>query len=99
MSSPRPAWVYLLASRKNGTLYGGVTTDLRGRVHQHKTGMIGGFTRQYGVRTLVYFEEFRDIRVAIAREKTIQGWNRRRKIALIEVTNPDWDDLAAGWFE
>ncbi len=99
MPSTRSSWVYILASRKNGTLYVGVTTDLRSRIGQHKTGAKAGFTLEHGVGTLVYFEEHRRIKDAIAREKALKGWSRSRKIALIESTNADWDDLAAGWFE
>ncbi len=98
MPTSRRAWIYLLASRKNGTLYVGVTSDLRARVWQHRTGSVEGFTKQYGVTTLVYFEEFHDVRDAIARENEIKGWTRKRKIGLIEAANADWDDLAAGWF-
>src|SRR5688572_11633183 len=97
MPASRPAWIYVLASRKNGTLYIGVTTDLRTRVLQHKRGAIAGFTKQYGVNTLVHFEKFIDVQVAIAREKALKGWNRGRKIALIESVNRDWGDLAAEW--
>jgi putative endonuclease len=97
MPPSRPAWVYILASRKNGTLYVGVTADLRTRMLQHKEGVVEGFTKQYRVTILVYFEEFVDVRNAIAREKSIKGWLRVKKIALIETSNPDWDDLAVGW--
>ena len=99
MSPDRHAWVYILASRKNGTLYVGVTSDIRTRVWQHRTGAIEGFTKQHKVATLVYMEEFNSIRAAIAREKTLKGWNRARKVALLERANLDWDDLAAKWFE
>jgi putative endonuclease len=92
------AWVYILASRKNGTLYVGATTDLRTRIWQHKAGAVDGFAKLYRVTTLVYFEEFHGIREAIAREKELKGWTRKRKIEAIEWVNPDWDDLAANWF-
>jgi putative endonuclease len=98
MTPSRRSWVYILASRKNGTLYVGVTTDLRTRMSQHKDGRIEGFTKQYRVNTLVYFEEFKCIQDAIAREKMLKGWNRLRKISLIESANADWDDLTAKWF-
>ncbi len=98
MPAQRRAWTHLLASRKNGTLYVGVTSDLRSWVWQHRTGAVEGFTKQYRVSTLVHFEEFHDVRDAIAREKEIKGWTRKRKIGLIEPANADWDDLAAGWF-
>ena len=99
MPANRRAWVYLLASRKNGTLYVGVTSDIRTRMWQHKTGALEGFTKQHKVTTLVYLEEFYSIRAAIDREQALKGRNRARKIALIETANPDWDDLAAKWFE
>ena len=97
MPPSRHAWIYVLASRKNGTLYVGVTTDLRVRVLQHKAGALDGFSKEYGVTTLVYFEKFHGVRDAIAREKEIKGWSRKKKIRLLESANPDWDDLAAGW--
>jgi putative endonuclease len=97
MSDQRRAWVYVLASRKNGTLYVGVTTDLQRRIWEHKAGTVAGFTRLHRVNTLVHWEEFRVIRTAIEREKAIKGWTRARKIALIETTNADWDDLAKEW--
>ena len=86
-------YVYMLASRKDGTLYVGVTSDLVGRVYQHKTGAVAGFTKRYGVDRLVYFEPCQDIQAVIAREKQIKKWNRGWKIELIEKTNPNWTDL------
>jgi putative endonuclease len=77
MPASRHAWVYLFASRKNGTLYVGVTTDLRIRMWQHRSGAIEGFTKQYRVTDLVHFEEFHDVRDAISREKEIKGWTRK----------------------
>jgi putative endonuclease len=85
--------VYILASRHR-TLYIGITNDLRRRVHQHKTGEIPGFTSKYKVNRLVHFEAFADVNAARAREKQLKGWVRRRKIALIEAENPEWEDLA-----
>lgn len=85
--------VYILASR-NRTLYVGVTNDLRRRVLQHKTGLIAGFTSKYKVNQLVHFEGFADVNLARAREKQLKGWVRRRKVALIETENPEWEDLA-----
>lgn len=99
MATNRHSWVYIMASRKNGTLYVGVSSDLRQRVWQHKAQVSGGFTSKYHVTTLVHFEQFSGIRHAIAREKAIKGWTRVRKIALIETTNADWCDLARNWFE
>ena len=99
MSPHRRAWIYILASRKNGTLYIGVTGDIRTRGWQHKMGTIEGFTKQHKVATLVYLEKFHTIRAAIDREKSLKGWNRARKVRLVEAANLDWDDLAANWFE
>ncbi len=89
--------VYVMASRSR-TFYTGVTNDLARRVNEHKRGLNAGFTQRYRVHRLVYFEEFADIRDAIAREKQIKGWVRARKIELIEKRNPTWDDLAENWF-
>lgn len=85
--------VYILASA-NKVLYIGVTNDLRRRLYEHKTGAIPGFTARYKVDRLVYFECTSDPNAAIAREKELKGWKRERKVALIEVDNPEWDDLA-----
>ena len=89
----RQYYVYLLASRKNGTLYTGVTSDLLRRVVQHKSGAVPGFTQKYGVHRLVYYEVFGDIEAAIQREKRLKRWRRSWKIALIEQMNPQWRDL------
>lgn len=86
-------YCYLMASKDNGTLYVGVTSDLISRVYQHKTGSNQGFTKKYNVHQLVWFEEFTDIEQAIQREKQIKKWNRSWKRHLIEETNPGWDDL------
>lgn len=86
-------YVYILASVSR-TLYIGVTNDLRRRVYQHKAGTIAGFTARYKVNRLVYFEPAETPEAAIAREKQLKGWVRRRKVALIEAENPEWDDLA-----
>lgn len=99
MPNSLAAWVYIMASRKNGTLYIGMTTDMRRRIWQHKEKITEGFTKQHRVTTLVHFEQFSDIRNAIHREKELKGWRRDRKVALIEADNPDWDDLAAAWFD
>ncbi|MGL4541906.1 MAG: GIY-YIG nuclease family protein [Polymorphobacter sp.] len=90
--------VYLLASRKQGTLYIGVTSDLLRRVQQHRASVFAGFTAEYGVKRLVWYEQHAAIEAAIAREKAIKKWNRSWKIALLERENPDWDDLAVGLF-
>jgi putative endonuclease len=86
-------FVYIVASKRNGTLYIGVTSDLAGRVNEHKQGLREGFTKKYGVHMLVWFEEYGDIRDAILREKQIKKWLRAWKIELIERMNPDWTDL------
>lgn len=88
-----PAFVYILASKKNGTLYIGVTNDLLRRVDEHKRDMNEGFTKRYHVHRLVYFEAGEDISGAIWREKCLKKWNRKWKIRLIEETNPEWRDL------
>ena len=87
------AYVYILASKPDGTLYIGVTNNLRLRAEQHKAGKVPGFTARYGVNRLVWFEGFADIRDAIDREKTMKKWYRRWKIELIEKSNPNWDEL------
>jgi putative endonuclease len=86
-------YVYILASRKNGTLYIGVTNDLARRVTEHREGVAEGFTKKYDVKVLVYFERFGDISVAIHRETRLKKWKRRWKIGLIEEANPQWRDL------
>lgn len=90
---PKRGSVYILASRRNSTLYIGVTSDLPKRVWMHKHDMIEGFTKEYGVHRLVYFEEYHDIREAIVREKRLKKWNRTWKLRLIEEMNPAWADL------
>ena len=86
-------YVYILASRKNGTLYTGVTNDIARRIHEHRTGVASEFTRRYGVNILVYVETHDDVEIAIAQEKRIKRWRRAWKIELIEKDNPDWRDL------
>lgn len=89
-----PAYFYLLASRKHGTLYAGVTSHIEKRMWEHREGIIPGFTKRYGVKRLVYLEVYDDIVEAIQREKRVKEWKRDWKIALIERDNPDWNDLA-----
>jgi|TARA_Y100000310_G_scaffold342720_2_gene447080 putative endonuclease len=86
-------YVYILASKRNGTLYVGVTNDLARRAYEHRAGLIKGFTKKYGVKVLVYFEEFDDIGFAIQRERNLKKWKRDWKLNLIESSNPDWEDL------
>jgi len=90
---PKQPAVYILASRRYGTLYIGVTSDLAKRVWEHKNNVVEGFTHKYGVHDLVYFEMHADMAQAIQREKRIKKWNRAWKIELIEQENPDWHDL------
>ncbi|MBI5854094.1 MAG: GIY-YIG nuclease family protein, partial [Nitrospirae bacterium] len=85
--------VYLLASGRNGTLYVGVTSNLVTRVWVHKQGLVDGFTKRYGVHTLVWYEVHESMDSAIQREKAIKEWKRRWKLELIEKTNPQWRDL------
>ena len=87
-------YVYILASRRAGTLYIGVTSDLVRRIQEHREGLIAGFTKQHGVKRLVHYEAFDRVDAAIAREKRLKAWNRDWKLNLIEQHNPDWDDLA-----
>ncbi|MGA7264908.1 MAG: GIY-YIG nuclease family protein [Stellaceae bacterium] len=87
-----PYYVYILASRKHGTLYPGVTNDLVRRVHEHKSKAARGFTSRHGVDRLVWFETYEDPMSAITREKDIKKWRRDWKIRLIEESNPDWLD-------
>ena len=86
-------WVYILASKRNGTLYVGVTRNLPKRIFEHKEGITGGFTTRYGVTRLVFAEPHDTAVAAIQREKNIKHWSRRWKLQLIERDNPDWDDL------
>lgn len=89
----RSYYVYILASKKNGTLYIGVTSDLYYRVLQHKEGKVDGFTKRYHVHQLMYFEEFEFIEEAILRETQLKWWKRQWKIEMIENGNPEWRDL------
>jgi putative endonuclease len=85
--------IYILASRKNGTLYTGHTSNLARRLYEHKNNLIEGFTKKYGVHTLVYYETCNDAEGAILREKTIKHWPRKKKLQAIEQNNPDWRNL------
>ena len=89
----KPPCVYLLASRKNGTLYTGVTSNLVQRIWQHKNDQADGFTKKYGVHMLVWYELHEAMESAIAREKAIKEWKRAWKLELTEATNPQWLDL------
>jgi len=89
-------YVYMMASKKGGTIYIGVTNDLSHRVWEHKNGITPGFTSKYGCARLVWYETHDDIRDAIRRERTLKRWNRQWKIDLIENINPDWAELYRG---
>ena len=86
-------YVYILFNKRNGTLYVGVTKDLVKRVWQHKNKVVEGFTKQYNIDKLGYYEVYNDINSAIEREKQLKGGNRKAKLELIELNNPDWNDL------
>jgi putative endonuclease len=86
-------YVYILASKRNGTLYIGVTQDLLKRVDLHKKELLDGFTKKYNVNILVHYEVYQDIKDAILREKRLKKWKREWKIKLIEEKNPNWEDL------
>lgn len=86
-------FVYMMASKRNGTIYIGVTADLPSRVAIHRDGLVDGFTRRYGVHRLVWYEWLENAEPAIRREKQLKKWNRAWKIRLIEEMNPKWDDL------
>jgi len=89
----RQYYVYLLASKRNGTLYLGVTSNLIKRVYEHKNNLVSGFTQKYKVHNLVYYETTDDINSAITREKQLKKWKRTWKMELIEKNNPGWRDL------
>lgn len=90
---PKSFYIYILTNKPNGTLYIGVTSNLIKRVFEHKDHLADGFTKQYSIDKLIYFEEHKDIKQAIIREKQIKKWNRSWKIRLIEKLNPNWTDL------
>ena len=91
-------YAYIMAS-KSRRLYTGITSNLEGRVYQHKHKLVDGFTARYNINRLVYYETTNDVHAAIAREKQIKGWLRAKKIALIESVNPKWEDLSEAWGE
>jgi len=91
-------YVYILASKRNGTLYIGVTNDLARRMWEHRGGLVPGSTKTYGVKMLVYFETFGDVDIAIRREKRLKKYKREWKINLIQEHNVEWRDLTETWF-
>jgi putative endonuclease len=86
-------YLYIVASKKNGTLYIGVTGDLVKRTYEHKHNAVDGFTKKYNVHKLVYYETYKDVEEAILREKQMKKWNRKWKVRIIEENNPEWKDL------
>ena len=95
---PKQPCAYILASRRNGTLYIGVTSNIFGRMAEHKQGLIEGFTRTYGVKMLVYYEMHETMAAALIRERRLKEWRRAWKLRLIESVNPEWDELFDGEF-
>ena len=93
MLTMKQYFVYILASKRNGTLYIGVTSDIVKRIYEHKNNLVEGFTSQYNVHMLVYYEIYEDVTAAIAREKQLKKWKRAWKTKLIERDNPEWTDL------
>jgi putative endonuclease len=91
-------YVYVMTS-PSGTLYTGMTNDLKRRVYQHKHKLVEGFTEKYNVTRLAYYEETQDVQTAIAREKEIKSWRRSKKLELIKSLNPKWQDLSDGWYD
>lgn len=91
--------VYILTNKNNAVLYVGVTSNLQGRVWEHKNGVHPGFTKKYGCNKLVYYEEFQWIQDAIAREKQLKDGSRQKKVDLINIDNPEWRDLSDGWYD
>jgi putative endonuclease len=98
MQTQKQYYVYIMTN-KSGTLYTGVTNNIEKRIYEHKNKMVEGFTKKYNINRLLYFETFSDVYSAIAREKTIKGWLRKKKIELVKKTNPGWTDLGQDWYE
>jgi len=90
--------IYIMTN-KSGTFYIGLTNNIKKRVYQHKNKLADGFTKKYNIDKLLYYETFSDIYSAIAREKTVKGWLRKKKIELINTINPEWEDLSKDWYE
>ena len=90
-------FVYILSNWDDSVLYIGVTNNLSRRLYEHRNHLVDGFTKKYNVHKLIYFEFTNDVNSAISREKQLKGWTRKKKIALIEKTNPEWKDLSAEW--
>ncbi|WP_298017650.1 GIY-YIG nuclease family protein [uncultured Parasphingopyxis sp.] len=97
VTEPKQPCVYILAKRKHGALYIGVTSNLTKRLYEHRTGAVPGHAKRHSIKCLVHFEQFEDMPSAIAREKQLKNWHRDWKCNLIERDNPDWHDIAADW--
>ncbi len=97
----KSAWyyVYIVISSSRRAMYIGITNNLERRMFEHKNSIFEGFTKDYNVHRLVYFERFSNVNTAIAREKQLKGWRRAKKNALVETTNPSWKDMSDGWYE
>ena len=90
-------YVYILTNSRGNVMYIGVTNNLERRLYEHKHELVPGFTQRYHVHKLVYFEETPDVHAALAREKQLKGWTRKRKNELVETANPAWEDLSLSW--
>ena len=90
-------FIYILSNKKNGTLFIGITNDLERSMFEHKSKLVNGFTKNYGLNKLIYFEQFQYVNDAIKREKQLKNWNRQWKIDLLEKENKTWTDLSADW--
>lgn len=97
--SGKRGYIYIMTSTNHGVLYTGVTNDLLRRVYEHKQGINEGFSKRYHAHILVYYEGYSDIKDAIIREKQLKNWGRKKKAVLIGRMNPEWKDLADGWYE
>ena len=97
MSEDHQYYVYIMTN-KSGTLYVGMTNNIKERTLRHKSKLVDGFTKKYNIERLLYYETFSDVYSAIAREKMIKGWLRKKKIDLINTVNPNWDDLSEDWY-
>ena len=94
----KEVYIYIITSKRNGTLYTGVTSNLQRRMYEHKNGIFQGFTKIHNIKLLVYYEQGNSISEAISREKYIKGKTRQYKLNLIEALNPEWNDLSKEWF-
>jgi putative endonuclease len=91
----RASYVYILTNMRRSVLYIGITSNLQRRIEQHRQALVPGFTQKYHLKYLIYYEEFQDILIAIAREKELKGWRRSKKETLITSMNPEWEDLTS----